>query len=316
MTALPAAGVPPIDTTSETPARASVRDDSLKPKFYDRDCRDVLPTLDADSVHLAVTDPPYFLDRLDDGWSHERIERSRRHAAAVGGLPIGMKFDPEQGRRLQEFLTPIAAEVLRVLKPGGFLLMFAAPRLSHRAAVAIEDAGFEVRDVLAWRFTAKAQFKAFTVDHFVKRRADMTEGEKAEALRRLGGRRTPQLRPQFEAIVLAQKPRDGTFVDNWLAHETGLIDAAQKLNGHMPETIMTVEKEARNQFNGHLTAKPVKLIEHLIRVFSAAGQTVLDPFVGSGTTCLAARRCGRHSIGIDVDPNYIEIARRRWAGQT
>ena len=80
----------------------------------------------------------------------------------VGGLPIGMKFDPEQGRRLQEFLAPVAEEVFRVLKPGGFLLMFAAPRLSHRAAIAIEDAGFEVRDVLAWRFTAKAQFKAFT----------------------------------------------------------------------------------------------------------------------------------------------------------
>ena len=158
-----------------------MRDGSLEPKLYDRDCREVLPTLDAASVHLAVTDPPYFLDRPDDGWSHERIERSRQHAAAVGGLPIGMKFDPEQGRRLQEFLAPIAAQVLRVLKPGGFLLMFAAPRLSHRAAVAIEDAGFEVRDVLAWRFTAKAQFKAFTVGHFVKRRDDMTEDEKTES---------------------------------------------------------------------------------------------------------------------------------------
>ena len=74
---------------------------------------------------------------------------------------------------------------------------------------------------------------------------------------------------------------------------------------------MTVEKENKSKFNGHLTPKPVKLCEHLIRLFSAERQTVLDPFVGSGTTCLAARRTGRRSIGIDVNPNYIEIARTR-----
>lgn len=96
-------------------------------------CRDVLPGRDAASVHLAVTDPPCFLDRLDDGGNHEKIGPSRRHADAVGGQPIGMKLDPEQGRRLQEFLAPIVVEVPRVLKPGGFLLMFAA-RLEHLGA--------------------------------------------------------------------------------------------------------------------------------------------------------------------------------------
>ncbi len=307
--------VGPVNMTPEALARAVMRDGAQpEVKLYVGDCQAVLADMESASVHLAVTDPPYFLDRLDDGWNHEGIEHSRRRADAVGGLPIGMKFDPDQGRRLQKFLTPIATEVLRVLKPGAFMLMFAAPRLSHRAAVAIEDAGFEVRDVLAWRFTAKAQFKAFTMDHFVKRRDDMTKAEKAAAVRRLGGRRTPQLRPQFEAVILAQKPRDGTFVDNWLAHETGLIDAGQTLDTHVPETVMTVEKQPKDHFNGHLTAKPVKLMEHLIRVFSVKGQTVLDPFVGSGTTCLAARRCGRHSIGIDVNRDYIEIARKRLEG--
>lgn len=308
--------VPPTCVASGDLALPLLRDGSLpKVRLYAGDCRDVLAGLEPASVHLALTDPPYFLDRLDDEWSHAGIERSRQHADAVGGLPIGMKFDPEQGRRLQEFLAPIAAGVLRVLKPGAFLLMFAAPRLAHRATVAIEDTGFEVRDVLAWRFTGKAQFKAFTMDHFVKRRTDMTEDEKAEALRRLSKRRTPQLRPQFESVILAQKPREGTFVDNWLAHETGLIDASQTLNNHVPETVMTVEKQTKDRFNGHLTAKPVKLMEHLIRVFSAKGQTVLDPFVGSGTTCLAAQCCGRHSIGIDINPDYIDIAHRRLAGQ-
>ena len=275
------------------------------------DCRDVLPAIPAESVHLVLTDPPYFLDRLDDGWSPAAIARSQKRADVVGGLPVGMKFDPGQGRNLQAFLAPIAAELLRVLKPGAFLLLFAAPRLYHRAAVAVEDAGFEVRDAFAWHFTRKAQFKAFTMDHFIRRRTDMTPAEKTAALEALDGRRTPQLRPQFESILCAQKPRAGTFVDNWLAHRTGLIDPRHSLTGRVPETLMMVEKEAKPACNGHLTPKPVPLCEHLIRLFSAEGQTVLDPFVGSGTTCLAARMAGRPGIGVDVNPDYIRIARRR-----
>ena len=274
------------------------------------DCRELLAGMDDASVHLVVTDPPYFLDGLDDGWRNGR-PNAPRATGAIGGLPVGMKFDPAQGARLQRFLYPVAVELLRVLKPGGFLLMFAAPRLYHRAAIAVEDAGFEIRDAFAWRFTKRAQFKAFTMDHFIRRRRDMTEAEKADAIRALGGRRTPQLRPQFEAILCAQKPREGTFVDNWLAHGTGLIDAGETLTGRAPETVMTVEKPERDGGGGHLTPKPVALCEHLVRLFSAEGQIVLDPFVGSGATCIAARRAGRRSIGIDIDPDYIGIARER-----
>jgi len=304
--------LPPTDKTPEQLAQAIFRlDTAARVTLYPGDCREVLADLPDASVHLVVTDPPYFLDRLDNGWSDPDIERSRRNAAVIGGLPVGMKFDREQAKQLQAFLHPVAVQLLRVLKPGGFLLLFAAPRLYHRAAVAVEDAGFEVRDAFAWRFTKKAQFKAFTMDHFVRRRGDMTEQQKQAALKSLDGRRTPQLRPQFEAILCAQKPREGTFVDNWLAHGTGLMDPRHSLTERVPETVMTVEKEAKDRFNGHLTPKPVKLCEHLIRLFSAEGQTVLDPFVGSGATCLAARRTKRESIGIDINPDYIEIARNR-----
>ena len=53
----------------------------------------------------------------------------------------------------------------------------------------------------------------------------LDESRKEELIRSLEGRRTPQLRPQFEAIILAQKPREGTFVANWEKWRTGLIDA-------------------------------------------------------------------------------------------
>ena len=172
----------------------------------------------------------------------------------------------------------------------------------------MEDSGFEIRDHYAWHYTKRSQFKAFTLDHFVKRRKDFDESKKRDVIKRLGGRRTPQLRPLFESILCAQKPKEGTFVDNWLTYQTGLINAEESLSGHVPSTVMTVEKPAKDKYNGHLTPKPVLLCEHLIKLFSG---TVLDPFVGSGTTCIAASRTGRNSIGIDINSNYIGIARRR-----
>lgn len=304
---VPANSVAPADL-----ARALVKGNAPRTKLYLGDCRDVLPELEDESVHLVLTDPPYFLDRLDDRWDKERIEKSQGKAGVIGGMPTGMRFDPAQGRNLQEFMQPVAEELLRILKPGGFLLMFAAPRLYHRAAVAVEDAGFEIRDTYAWRFTKKAQFKAFTMDHFIQRKADWTKDQKEAAIASLDQRRTPQLRPQFEAIMCAQKPRNGTFVDNWLAHETGLIDARHTLKGRVPDTIMTVEKHVKtNGTNGHLTPKPLKLCKYLIRLFSKQGQTVLDPFLGSGTTCVAAQQTGRESIGIEISPDYMELARPR-----
>ena len=145
-------------------------------------------------------------------------------------------------------------------------------------AVGLEDAGFQIRDMPAWRFTQRAQFKAFGMDHFVGR-MDITEIERERIKKELQGRKTPQLQTEFETMVLAQKPRKGTFVDNWREYRTGLIDSNARLNGRGPKTIMTVEKPQRAQYNGHLTIKPLKLLEYLIRLLSVRGQVVLDPFL-------------------------------------
>ncbi len=61
----------------------------------------------------------------------------------------------------------------------------------------------------------------------------------------------------------------------------------------------------------HPAPYPIELAERLIRMFSFVGDTVLDPFVGTGTTCVAAARCGRHSIGVEVDPIYYDQALSR-----
>jgi len=66
----------------------------------------------------------------------------------------------------------------------------------------------------------------------------------------------------------------------------------------------------------HPAPYPVELAERLIRMFSFVGDTVLDPFMGTGTTNVAAARCGRHSIGCEIDPHYFEMAARRMRDET
>ena len=273
------------------------------------DCRDTIPDIKPESIHLVVTDPPYYLDGLDTDWRKGTGETPRA-TGAVGGLPVGMKFDPKQGRNLQAFMERVGLSLMDAMAPGGFAVVFSQPRLAHRMAVGLEDAGFEIRDLCAWHYTQRAQFKAFSMDHFIDR-MDKTATEKRQLKRQLRGRKTPQLRPQFEAMVLAQKPRKGTFVGNYLAYQTGLIDAGATLDGKAPSTVMTVEKPAKGNGNDHLTVKPVLLVEHLIRLFSEPGQVVLDPFLGSGTTAVAALRTGRACIGIEINPDYMAIAKRR-----
>ena len=174
-----------------------------------------------------------------------------------------MKFDAAQGSNLYAFLAPIAEQWVKVIKPGGFVLCFAQPRLAHRTACAIEDAGFEIRDMLAWKYEGQA--KAFSQEHFVRRR-NLPTSEKERIIKELGGRKTPQLKPQMELIVLAQAPREGTFVDNWLEYQTGLISTEDPLVSpdRFPGTVIPVPK-TRERY-GHMTAKPVELLRHLIRI--------------------------------------------------
>ena len=275
------------------------------------DCQIGMRELDDRSVSMILTDPPYFIDGMDDKWDHGRL-RSRVGAGVVGGIPVGMKFHPDQGRRLHRFMRPIADEWMRIIRPGGFALCFAQPRLAHRATLAMEEAGFEIRDMLAWRYEGQA--KAFTQEHFVRKRK-IPEADKQAIIKALDGRKTPQLKPQMEMIILAQAPREGTFVDNWMKYRVGLIDVKSPLiePDRFPGTVIPANKP-RRRF-GHITAKPVDLLRHLIRIFCAAGDDalVLDPFAGSGSTGVAARAEGKQFLGFEIDEQMAEVADRRIA---
>lgn len=261
------------------------------------DCREVLPRLERESAQLLLTDPPYFLDGLDDRWRKGGRDKPRG-TGSVGGLPSGMKFDAGQARRLRAFAAEAGELMLPVLAQGAYAAVFSQPRLYHGMALGLEDAGFEVLDILAWRFT-RSQFKAMSLDHFVAK-MNVPDAEKERIRQSLDGRKTPQLKPEWEAIVLARAPG-----------EPPCELPSDPLAEPDPGTVLFEEKSRKDSFNHHLTVKPTPLIERLIRLFSAPGATVLDPFLGSGTTAVAALRTGRSCIGIEIEDEYADIAERR-----
>lgn len=290
------------------------------------DALKLLPKIESSSIDVVLTDPPYFLDKLDNNWNHEKIS-NQDNQYVIKSLPAGMKFDREQGKKFYSWYLEISKEIYRVLKPGGFFFSFSSPRLYHRMASAIDDAGFEIRDVFMWLYTQN-QVKAMGVDHFIKKMA-ISEREKEKIRERLNGWKTPQIKSCFEPIAMAQKPVEQTYLNNVLKHEIGLLNTNIKIGNNMyPANVFTIEsinelidktfllpkptKKEKREYNDHKTVKPLAICEYLIKLSAfSKNAVILDPFVGSGTTAVAAKKLGKNYIGIDSNEKYVKIVERR-----
>jgi site-specific DNA-methyltransferase (adenine-specific) len=291
------------------------------------DALEVLPQIEDNTIDLVLTDPPYFLDKLDNNWNHETVSKITDYCRVVKSLPPGMKFSKEQGRKFYEWYLKISKELLRVLKPGGFFFSFSSPRLYHRMVLAVEDAGFLIRDCFIWLYTQN-QPKAMSLNHFIDR-LDLDEKSIKELKEMLDGWKTPQVKSCFEPIMMAQKEPEGTFLDNMLKYKVGLINTKVRIGENMfPSNVVTTDlieesidkcfllpkpnKEEKGEFNIHKTVKPLAICEYIIKLTTFSEEAiVLDPFVGSGTTAVAARKLGRRFIGIDINREYVEIALKR-----
>jgi site-specific DNA-methyltransferase (adenine-specific) len=186
---------------------------------------DILPTLADNSIDSIVTDPPYELGFMGKKWDSSGIAYS----------------------------VELWQQCLRVLKPGGHLLSFGGTRTYHRVAVAIEDAGFELRDSIAWLYgsgfpksldVSKAIDKAAGAEREVigthvspegtsggKGRKFIHAGTPLDGLPVITAPSTPEaqqwqgwgtaLKPAFEPVIVARKPIEGTVANNVLKWGTG-----------------------------------------------------------------------------------------------
>lgn len=295
-------------------------------KIICADTLELLPQIEDNSIDVVLTDPPYFLDKLDNNWDYEEVSK-KNNQYTIKSLPAGMKFDREQGKRFYAWYLDISKEIFRVLKPGGFFFSFSSPRLYHRMASAIDDAGFEIRDAFMWLYTQN-QAKAMGVDHFIKK-MNIDEKAKEKIKEKLNGWKTPQIKSCFEPIAMAQKPTDKTYLNNMLKYDVGMFNTNVKIGDNMyPANVFTIDsinelidrafllpkptKKEKGEYNDHKTVKPLAICEYLINLSAfSKNAVVLDPFMGSGTTAVAAKKLGKNYIGIDANEKYVKISERR-----
>jgi site-specific DNA-methyltransferase (adenine-specific) len=294
------------------------------------ECIEQMRRIPSNSIDMICTDPPYFLDGLGDDWNKEAID-TKGASSLVGNLPKGMKFDRTQSKKFFEFYAKVSVEIFRILKPGGAFLSFSSPRLYHSMAMAIEEAGFEIRDMLGWIYT-QSQVKAFSQDHIIEKDKTLSAEEKVALKELCAGWKTPQLKPAIEPICLAVKPIEGRYIDNFQKYNTGLMNTNIKVGEdgtYFPANIIVTENSSQNEelervflvskptkkekgdYNTHLSVKPVELISHLMKLFTKEGAIVLDPFMGSGTTAVACIQSNRKYIGFDINEEYIKICEKR-----
>lgn len=187
------------------------------------DCMQAMSLLPDASIDSCVTDPPYGLTQGKKGGSGAasvNLDTPYGRARVTTGNGAGGFM----GQAWDAGVPPaeVWAEVLRVLKPGGWLLAFGGTRTCHRLVCAIEDAGFEIRDQMGWAYG-----QGFPKSHDVGKAVDKALGAK----RRFDGARAMRwegwgtaLKPGWEPICVARKALDGTVAANVLRWGVGALN--------------------------------------------------------------------------------------------
>ena len=375
-------------------------------RLHNGDCLNVLKMMIEDEVFVdsIVTDPPYELGFMGRSWDS-----------------TGIAFQKETWELC-----------FKVLKPGGHLLAFSGSRTYHRMAVAIEDAGFEIRDQVMWLYGSGFP-KSMNVGKIVDKKLRGVGVGKSDPKSPLHGTKRQKidgsnakhdmsplyktqnveyeyehdiskqwdgwgtaLKPAHEPLVLARKPlSEKSIADNVLKWGTGGINIdecrvegndakypdsnpvmnsgkyAQNENAKRKTVVRKsrdengvwtddnsasryfycakTSKAERNQGldnfpikqtqgggggigdykddvnsasgkfgsekapskNTHPTVKPIKLMKYLCRLITPKGGTVLDPFMGSGSTGMAAKEENFEFVGIEKEEQYFNIASAR-----
>lgn len=343
------------------------------------DSVEVMAAMDAESIDAIVTDPPYSLAFMGKAW-----DKNLNHG-------------------------PWAEAALRVAKPGAYLLAFGGTRTVHRLTVALEDAGWIVRDVLVWAYAqgfpkSKSSLKPAWEPIVLARKpgplaplnidecrlsttpvghegsadkppaGDGQMGDAGSSPAMLAGERfgggakgtsgfangyqrgdgfVASTQGRWPANVILTDPifdggwegvegggettsgkmrptavrnERGTFgadaADGYTTMETCgdtgtysrffLIPKASRRDRE--PTVLPDDWPQGQRFSTHPTVKPTRLMRHLIRLVTPEGGTVLDPFLGSGTTAKAAVLEGVKWVGIEREPEYIRIAEQRLVG--
>ncbi|WP_375560780.1 DNA-methyltransferase [Bernardetia sp. OM2101] len=281
------------------------------------DCIEHLKHLETESIDLFLSDIPYGInldewDVLHKNTNSALLGESPAQKGKTGfkrrGKPINgwSSADRNSGKEYQEWCESWSSLIFPIMKEGASVFVFGARRTLHRAINAFEDSGFLLKDVLAWK-KPSAHHRAQRLSGILEKRGLKEDAEKWK------GWRLGNLAPIYEPIAWFFKPYKITITDNILKNDVGALNIEEcKINGTSPTNLLEFGFESvydENKF--HEAQKPVALLEFLITLTTTENQIVLDPFMGSGTTAVAAKKLNRNFIGFEIDKNYTLLANQR-----
>ncbi len=264
------------------------------------DCFEWLPGCAPQSIHAVCTDPPYGVLEFTE----KELAKLRGGRGGVWRLPPkigGSHRDPlprftvltsEQKEHLRDYFRDWGRLLIRALVPGAHVCVAGHPILQHHVQGAMTEAGFEVRPALMRLYYS---FRGGD-------RPKNAEKEFPEVCVSAKG--------AYEPWMLFRKPIETkTVAENlrrWKAGGLRRLSAEKPLPDAIPSG-RTPKFEER--ISDHPCLKPQRFMRIIVRALLPLGEgTILDPFMGSGSTIAAAEAVGYHSIGLELDSEYFRIA--------
>lgn len=259
-------------------------------ELYQGDSRELLTNIDDESVSCVVTSPPYF-----------NIKDYTIEAGGVSDCQLGDVDDYEE---FTEMLSQVWRECYRAIKPGGRLCVVVGDVLQSRSEhgrhqviplhstiqVHAREIGFDNLAPIIWYKIGNASLEAGGNARFLGKPYEpgaviKNDIEYILLFRKPAGYRSPSIEKRILSTIEADE------------HQKMFRQLWDDIQGE-PQT-------------DHPAPYPAELAERLIRMFSFVGDTVLDPFAGTGSTAVAASRCGRDSINVELEQDYVNIAEER-----
>jgi len=236
------------------------------------DCREILESLPAESVDVIFADPPYNLQLQQELW--------RPNMTLVDAVDDDWdRF--ESFAAYDQFTREWLAACRRVLKQTGTLWVIGSYHNIYRIGAILPDKGFWILNDLVW-----------------------------EKLNPMPNFRGVRFTNAHETLLWVQKEKGAQYTFNYQAMKDLNEGVQMRSDWRLP--ICTGKERLRvNGQKAHPTQKPEALLYRVLLSSSNSGDTILDPFFGTGTTGAVARRLHRHFIGVERSPFYVEIARQR-----
>jgi len=271
-------------------------------EIHEADAFEWLDETRENSIHAVVTDPPYGLVE----YSEEELDKLRNgNGGGVWRIPPtldGCKRSPlprftvlgeKEKQELSSFFQRLASKLLRVVVPGGHVMIATNPLVSHLVYVPFVAAGWEKRGEI------------------IRIVQTLRGGDRPKNAHDEFPDVTVMPRSCWEPWGLFRKPCEGRVQDNLRKWKTGGL---RRVSAREPFKDVIQAPPARPEERAiapHPSLKPQRLLRQLVRASLPLGVgTILDPFMGSGSTVAAATACGLRSIGLEVDHEYFVMAER------